>query len=185
MRSMQYGFTPTAIEPGDECKLKVDLRGWFRPSKLMMYGAMKEIRGHYKVKRSRLPLLNRDDVVAYSRVYRCRRGKKVWFRKGRTTVEYRGADRSFVRTYLPSSVVYEDTDPLSYIHLLDLICGSSPQMAGAGVAAEWFGAGNQRSPRYGNGLSLPSTNASVTLLLKNVGDVQVRVNVSFVIHDPF
>jgi hypothetical protein len=179
MRSYSYGFPEAVLDAGKEEAVKVDLHGVFRPQKLVMFGSMDVIRGSFRIKRSRLPELDRDDVIASStRVYRGRRGKKVWFRKGKTTIEFQGNDkvlRRFTRTYLPSSVEYLDLDPLSYIALKQLFCGTEAAMANfeGGISGQMFGA-----DQLGNSLPLPTTSSSVTLLLKNHGDIQVRVRAS-------
>lgn len=171
MRHMQYGFPEAVLDSGAEHTIKVDVQNLFRPEKLIMVGHMAEIRGHFNIKRSRLPLLNRDDVVSYSRIYKCRRGRIVWFRRGRTTVEYSGPGKNFTRTYLPSSVEYIHTDPLEYIILRQMFCGTEAQMpAIGGASALFFGVGV-----LGNGMRAASTESSVSLVLQNKGDIQVRV----------
>jgi len=176
-RSMIYGFPEAVLDAGEERTVSIELKEPFRPEKLVLIGRMNEIRGHFKVKRSRLPLLNRDDVVAYSRVYKCRRGKKIWFRKGKTTVEFLGTNehKSFVRKYLSSSVVYNDVDPLDYIILRNMFCDKEVAMASTdGIPAQCFS-----SESYGNALSLPTSEVSLSLRLKNEGDIRVSVYASF------
>lgn len=176
-RSMIYGFPEAVLAPGEERSVRIDCGKWFRPEKLAVHGRMDVVRGHYRVKRSRLPPLNRDDVVSYTRIYRCRRGRRIWFRRGRTTIEYRGADKSFVRTYLPESVEYVHVDPLSYVQLLNVYCGTDAAMphTAEGVSALFFG-----FDRIGNGMCLPrlSSSPAVSLKFKNVGDVEVGVSAS-------
>ncbi len=185
-RHSVVSFPVTTLKPGEKDIVQVDdIRTPFRPSKLIISATMNEIRGRFKLKRSRLPLLDRDNIInAYTRVYRCRRGKKVWFRRGRTTVEYGGGwvagDRwgdqrerrikPFVRTYLPSSVVYIPTDAAEYIVLQQLSCDDGQQMPGNGVSAAFFG-----PDVLGNGISLPTTTRHISMHLKNIGDVVVRV----------
>ncbi len=179
MRSYSYGFPEAVLDAGKEEVVKVDLHGVFKPQKLFMHGRMDVIRGSFRIKRSRLPLLDREDVVSsHSRVYKCRRGRKRWFRKGRTTIEYQnnGGDlKSFVRTYLPSSVEYRNTDPLDYVSLKQLYCGNEATMPnfGDGALATMFGV-----DRIGNSLPLPTALTSISLVLKNHGDIQVRVRAS-------
>lgn len=171
MRYVQYGFPDLDLAPGATELVKVDLKGLFRLEKLAMYGTMREIRGHYWIKRSRLPRLDREEVArTYSTIRKYRRGKTIRFLPGRTTVEYQGKP-AFVRTYLPSSVVYEPVDPLSYIRLLNVFCNREPQMAriGDGVSALFYASG-----MLGNVL-LDVANVSVSLLLKNAGDVRVHL----------
>lgn len=164
--SMMYSFEKMALEPGEERSATVDVKNVFRASKLHMFGEMDEIRGHYWIKRSHLPHLNRDDVVAYTRVYRTRRG----FRPGKTVVEFSGFDGG-AREYLASSVEYIHTDPLEYVQLRQLFIGKEPTLPSFGIPAQAFGTGS-----LGNCLPLPTTDMSATILLKNVGDIQVRVH---------
>lgn len=173
-RYMSIGMV-TTLEPGDEKTIQSDVKGVFRPEKVIMCGFMKPIRGNFKIKRSRLPLLNRDDVEGSSRIYKCRRGSKVWFRKGKTTISYNGDGKKFTRSYLPSSVEYRPVDALSYICLKQLYCGKDPAFVESedGIPSEMFG-----SNRYGNSFPMPTTSSCVSMLLKNVGDVQVRVSAS-------
>lgn len=169
---MQYAFPEAALEPGEERKLSVDVTSIFRGQKITMIGFMKPIRGHFKIKRTLLPNLDRDDVVAYTRVYKYRRGEKIWFRPGKTVVEFSGFHNG-VRAYLPTSVMYIHTDPLEYIRLRNVHIGALPQMPsfGEGCSALFFGSGV-----LGNGLCMDTAeDMSVSLLLKNEGDVQVRV----------
>jgi hypothetical protein len=174
--SHMYGFPEAVLEPGAEQNVSVSLSGPFHPSKIIMTGFMKEIRGSFRIKRTRLPDLDRDDVISsHTRVYRGRRGKKIWFRKGRTTIEFRGNEKvlhGFTRTYLPSSIVYEHTDPLSYIALMQLKCDNEATLrdTGHGVVAQFFG-----TNQLGNALPMSTANASIVMLLKNHGDVQVKV----------
>lgn len=175
MRHMVYAAPEAVLEPEEERAVRVDLGGrLFRPEKLMMIGSMDEIRGRYRIKRSRLPLLDRKNVVAYSTIKRraSRRSRSV---PGRTIVEYSGVrgDESFTRSYLPSSVEYIHTDPLEYVVLRQMWCGERTQMpAVGGASALFFGSAVLGS------LYADSTEASVSLLLKNIGDIQVRVRAS-------
>lgn len=176
MRHVVYGAPEVVLEPGEERAVRVDLGGrLFRPEKLMMVGLMDEIRGRYKIKRSRLPLLDRKNVVAYSTIKRraSRRSRSV---PGRTIVEYFGVrgDKLFTRSYLPSSVEYIHTDPLEYIVLRQMWCGDKTQMPAVGGASALF----FRPTVLGNSLYADSTEVSVSLLLKNIGDIQVRVSAS-------
>lgn len=181
LRSLMYAFPRATLGPGVEETYKVQVKGLFRAEKLVMAGTMDEIRGYYRIRHTRMPWLNRDDVIASTRVYRCRRGKKVWFRKGRTMIEFAGSGRdeyqynevkNFKRTYLPSSVVFRDVDPLEYIRLLQLQCGKEEVMpsSGEGAIGSFFGASS-----LGNGFPAPATDAIVSIRLKNTGDIQVRV----------
>lgn len=167
-RYVQYGFPSAPIEPGEQCAVKVEPKNVFRGQKLVMVGYMVEIRGHFKLKYSRLPLLNRENVIAYSNVTRIKA-------KRRTTVEYRDdIKNSFVRSYLPSSVEYKHVDPLSYIDLLNIFIGNEHQIpaSGGGIVAQCFGA-----EVFGNALPLRTANEgmTVTLSLKNHGDIRVEV----------
>lgn len=172
MRSVSYGFPEVVIDPGTERLVKIDLHEPFRAQKLMMVGLWDVVRGHFVLKRSRLGRLDREDVVCSStRVYKGRRGKRRWFRAGKTTVEFRGDSKrkAFVREYLPSSVIYVPTEPLHFVELRNLFVGTEAQMFG-GASAEWFG-----PAVLGNGLILPTAEQSMSLLLQNIGDVQIRV----------
>jgi hypothetical protein len=176
-RSVSYGFPEAAIEPGEERTAKIEAKGVFRAQRLFMHGTMDDVRGAFWIKRSRLPRLDRKCiVVAYSKVTPRRYGKKkvIRFTKGKTVVQYADADRRFTREYLPSSVVYEPVDPLSYIRLRNVFINTEPQMPayGGDVAAQLFG---QHSGLV-NGLPFaPATAPTITLVLKNEGDIQVRV----------
>lgn len=172
IRSASYGFPEAAIDPGEEHSAKIDVRGVFRAQKLLMVGMMDEVRGSFWIKRSRLPRLDRNNIVtAYTKIIRRRRRREIYFAKGRTIVRYEDAERSFERKYLWSSVVYEPVDPLSYIRLRNVFIGSERQMPdGGGAPAEMFGVNV-----LGNGLPFSSTSAAITLLLKNEGDIRVRV----------
>lgn len=162
-----FGFPDAALAPGERRTLKVDVDKPFRGERLIMVGKMDEIRGHFKIRHTRLPLLNRENVIAYSNVTKVKP-------KRRTTVEYReGTTGNFVRTYLPETVVYVHTDPLSYIRLENVRCGHVPQMpsfGGGGVAAQVFGAGV-----IGNGFAMPTTYTTVEVVLYNEGDIEVKV----------
>lgn len=169
-RMWSYSFPEAVLEPGETRSVQVDVRGLFRAEKLVMVGRMDEVRGFYKIKYSRLPLLDWNDVVAYSKIQwrASARSKSI---PGRTTIEYRGRDRSFARTYLPSSVVYVPVDPLSYVRLLQVFVGKEASMpAFGGVGARFFGA-----DMFGNCILLSPTDSSIVLQLKNDGDIQVRV----------
>lgn len=195
-RHVHYGFPMVALAPGEARTVEVELRGTFRPHKLLLVGQMDVIRGHYKIKRARLPPLDRDDVVAYSTITRRAHWRKTasgWARvqrsiPGRTVIEYRGVDRSapdeiafipksFTRHYLPSSVEYIAVDPLSYVYLLNVDCDAKPQMPaiGRGASALFFGTYN-----IGNSVPLETAKSSVSLTLENVGDVVVRVYASVI-----
>ena len=175
MRTYQYGFPPAVLEPGTEATISVELGGkLFRAQKLVMAGQMDVIRGCFKIKYSRLPLLDRDEVTfAATRIRRWSNGKTAVYKPVKTTVTYRGKNKSFTREYLPSNVIYIPTDPLEYITLLQFSCGKECQMPETedGASALFFTA-----DVLGNGLLCSSTDASLTMQLKNVGDVQVRVH---------
>jgi hypothetical protein len=164
-------FEEVALGPGQKREVRAQCTDAFRPQRLVLIGEIREIRGFFRIKRSRLPSLDRDQVIAYSNVTRAPSRR-------RTTVEYReGVTGNFVRQYRPESVVYEHVDPLSYVGLTDILVGTAPQMPslGEGVSAARFSTGC-----FGNGLPL-STVADgmwVSLCFANRGDVEVRVNAS-------
>lgn len=174
-RHWMYGFPEAVLEPGEEQTVKVDVDGVFRVEKLSIATFMKEIRGHFRIKRSRLPLLNRDDVVGYSRIHKWSNGKTFKYRPGKTVIEYTGAatGKRFTREYLPSSVLYIHTDASEYVTLLQMWCDKEPMMpmCGDGASALFFGAGV-----IGNGVHMPATDTFIALRLKNRGDVQVHVH---------
>ena len=168
---VQYGFQPLTLEPGAEEKVSVDLGGRpFRAQKLVMAGFMDAIRGSYTIKRSRYSGVDRDDVVCVSsRVCRWRNARGRGFYPGKVSIEFKDGR---VREYLQSSVEYVPVDPLEYIVLRNMFCGREPMMPANGdVTALYFGASC-----LGNGIPAPTTDQSVTLLLKNVGDVRVKVS---------
>lgn len=222
MRAYQYGFPPATLEPGETGTVKVDLRDPFRPEKLVMAAQMDEIRGHFKIKRSRLPLLDCDNVVeAHTSLMKRKNGRHFW--SGKTTITYRGAwgrgksmtyaaisrrakagstaDKETLvdvdrlveqglsldeaiekagrqsREFRPSSVEYIPVDPLEYVTLLNIFCDKERQMPspGDGTMAMMFGAGVPSNKLPSNKLPLPTTSASISLLLENRGDIQVRV----------
>ncbi len=168
MRAYNYGFPVATLEPGETKPVEVKLDGPFRPNRLIMVGQMDEVRGHFKIKHSRLPLLDRENVIAYSNV-------TCYVKKRRTTVEYReGATGNFVRSYLPESVVYVHTDPLSYITLTQIYCDNERAMpAASGASALFF-----RPEMFGVGPPLPTSEKRCTLVFENQGDIQVRVYAS-------
>lgn len=166
-RTAQYGFPVAALEPGEEREISVEIDKPFRAERVVMVGQMDEIRGHFKIRHTRY-FLNRENVIAYSNVtrYKSRR---------RTTVEYReGATGNFVRSYLPETVVYVHTDPLSYITLDQIKCDEVPAMpsGNGGANAMFFSPEN-----LGFGFSMPPSNVSITITITNHGDIQVRVAV--------
>lgn len=166
MRSVQYYFSEAILDGGLEGEVAVELSGSVQPQRLMLVGYMAEIRGHFKIKRSRLPLLDREDVIAYSTVAR-RRAKR------RTTVEYRGiSGKHFVRAYLPESVVYIPLDPLSYVTLDRVLLDESPAMPplAVGAPATIFG-----PTIVGMGVTWSSCSRIIKRALRNHGDVRVRV----------
>lgn len=92
-QQIQYGFPELVLGPGQSDAIKMDVRNPFRPEKIMMVGFMDAIRGNFKIKRSNLPLLNRDHVVcAYSRVYK--RNKYL----NHTVVEYDDGQKTVYET---------------------------------------------------------------------------------------
>lgn len=162
---MQYGFPPTLLDPGQEQSVEISCE-LFRAQKLVMTGWMDDVRGRFKIRYSRLPFLDRESVIAYSNVTKNKTRR-------RTTVEYRDtAANSFVRSYLPSSVVYVPTDPLSYITLDQINIGKIRAMSATtcGVPAAFFG-----SDVLGNALLLPTAREKMRFMLKNRGDIQVCV----------
>lgn len=178
LRHVMYGFPETEIPPGEGCTSEIVVKDLFRAERLLMVGQMDEIRGTFWIKRSRLPLLDRRNVVvAYSKVVPRRYGKKkqIGFAKGKTVVEYADATLRFKREYQPSSVVYSPTDPLSYIRLRNLYIGKMRQVGvDCGLPAVMFGA-NVGS----RGMYLPmdtaAPNGVITIVLHNDGDIPVRV----------
>jgi len=176
-RRVQYGFPEAVMEPDQEVSVKVDLNGPFRAERLFTYAMWNVIRGSFKLKRSRLPLINREEVeYAATRVYRGRRGNKRWFRPGKTTVRVCATNehKAFEREYLPSSVIYIPTEPLHFIVLRQLFVGTAAQLANV-VSAGFFAVGGFGNQRFGNQLSLPTESVSIVLVLKNIGDVQIKV----------
>lgn len=166
IQPISYSFPLLTLEPGTEQKSTVTLNGPFRPEKLFMGGQMGVIRGHFKIKRSRLPLLDRDDVFAYSLARKTpeRRRVVVAFTHPKTGIRVE-------RSYLPSNVVYLHTDPLSYIDLLQLKLGATSTMSSEiGVAATLFGAES-----FGIGFRMPTDDTSMEITLRNHGDVPIKV----------
>lgn len=166
MRTAVFNFPEAHIAPNSVAHIKVDVDKPFRAERLIMSATMAEIRGHFKIRHTRLPLLNRENVIAYSNVTRVKS-------KRRTTVEYREhATGNFVRSYLPENVVYVPTDPLSYIYVEQVHCGHVPVMpsVGGGVTAQFFGAGV-----LGNGFRLPVTDMTIRVVLRNESDILVHV----------
>ncbi len=167
----QCDFPIAVIGPGEDAEMSVPLTSPFRPQRLYMQGDMAEVRGFFKLKHTRLPLLNRENVIAYSTITRYPKDR-------RTTVEYReGSTGNFVRSYLPKNVVYKHVDPLSYITLVDLSFDKRSAFPtpgggsfGGGVSAEYFGPSS-----HGNGLPLPTGNVSINIKLKHTGDIPVKV----------
>jgi len=176
VRTAQYAFPPAVLEPGEEKTVTVDLTGAFRASKLLLMAWWAVIRGRYRIKRSRLPLLNRDNVIAYSEIKR-RASKRARSVPGRTWVEFYSDDGRLVfrRSYLPSSVLYIPTEAAECVYLRNILLGQEKQMPDAGgVLAEFFG------PNViGNGLYMPTVEkVPVSLVFKNVSDVQIHVYAS-------
>jgi hypothetical protein len=175
-KSVMYGFPVAVIDPGQDCPVTIDVASGFRGRKLLLNGQWDVVRGYYKIKRSRLPLLDRERVNAFTEVSRGRRGTKRWFKRGRTTVMFLGdgETRWFVRSYLPENVIYVPSEPLHLIMLKQIFLGTDAQMAMAASGA-FFGA-----EMLGNGLLMPTTtNAQkMSLLLSNIGDVQIKVYAS-------
>jgi hypothetical protein len=167
-------FELVSLDPGERKQIEAVPLCAFRAQKLVMVGYMDVIRGQFKIRHSRLPLLDRDDVTAYSTpVY----GRQRWSAKKRealrkTVVQFTHPTKGTVtRTYRASNVVYIHTDPLSYVRLEDLSVDSAPTMPnGSVVGAQFFGA-----QVLGNGLRMPTSQKCVKITLSNHGDVQVRV----------
>lgn len=162
-----YGFPAAAIEPGGVFETQVNLNGMFCGSRLALAGFMQEIRGHFRIRHTKLRL-NRETVIAYSNVTR---NKK----KRRTTVEYReNATGNFVRQYLPENVVYVSTDPLSYVTLDQFLCGKTNALSNVpttqGVPVQHF-----NEAAFGTGIPLPTSDTCIKLAFKNHGDIRVRV----------
>ena len=163
-RYANYGFPEVVLDPGKDLETSVQITAPFKSGKLLVEGFMKPIRGNFWVKRSRLPRLNRDCVTAYSRTSKYPKRRK-------TIVEYHGEGMDFVRTYQPSSVIYNHVDPLSYITMHKLECDEEQALATArGISTEWLG-----KKQLGNGLPLPTSHTAIKMGLKNNGDVQVKV----------
>jgi hypothetical protein len=161
-----YGFPDVTLDPGQSVTVHVVTKSYFRIDRLFMHGFMDDVRGTFKIKHTRLPLLNRENVIAYSNVTR-HKGKR------RTTVEYREFPTgNFVRRYRPENVVYKHTDPMSYVMLGDVSVGHVPKNppAGGGVLAEVFG----------TGLRFPTAEKEmkVYLTLTSCCDIQVNVSAS-------
>ncbi len=167
MRQVSYVFPAVDLIPGKTQETQIVPEGVLRVQRVAVAGFMDEIRGHYWIRRSRLPRLDRQFVTAHSTWSRVRARR-------RTIVEYRGPDRSFTRTYLPSSVEYGHVDPLSYVALVNVFIGDrrEPQMPprNNGCSATFFGMNC-----LGVGVPMSSGNR-VMLLLRNDGDIQVHVH---------
>jgi hypothetical protein len=159
MRSMVYIFPEVVLEPDEERKISIEPRGWFSARRLFIGAFMREIRGHFKIKRSRLPLLNLDDVITFSEY-------------GRTMIVWLGdeARDGFVREYLPSSVVFIRKRAEDYIMLRNVIVGTRPQMF-CESSAVLFGNDGGISSNWDT-----TSNGTLSLVLHNIGDVQVRVH---------
>ena len=106
-----HSFPVAVINPGKTCRVAVKATyGAFDPRKLCMAGLMDEARGHFKIRHTRLPAAESRECDRLQQ-----RLARVPSRR-RTTIEYRERPTgNFVRSYLPSNVVYSSIDPLSTI----------------------------------------------------------------------
>lgn len=170
-RSYLYAFPVMELQPGKTGVLEVNVEGRYQPRKLMFTGSMEAVRGHFRIKRTRRGLLDRESTWGATRIYRQRRGKRIWFRPGRTTLEFANGT---VRSYLPSSVDYLPVDPLEYVRVLQVWSGKRPQLVpGAEVLATIFSGANN----YPYNDFMDVTDSTISLLLKNTEDVPVKVRV--------
>ena len=163
-----YSFPKLSIEPGEVCESEISVDKPFKANKLVMSGFMNEIRGNFKIKHTKRPLLDRNFVTAYSRISRYKS-------KQRTYVKFDDGVSSFEKSYLPKNVVYLRTDALDYIQLDQLYFGdenTSPAMPFSwdGVPANYFG-----DERLGVGMSFPTTETKVKIFLRNIGNIRVDV----------
>jgi hypothetical protein len=175
LRPMQYGFPPTEIEPGQMATVSKEIRYLFRAEKIVLSGLMNEVRGRFWLKHSRLPLLDSREVVyAATRIYKQRRGRRRWFRRGKTTVTFPVAGLLVTREYRPENVVYEDVDPLEYITLRQVFIGTRAQMPiqSEGAPAQFFGIGNLSNGVLFDEICEPST---MSMTFENVGDIKIKV----------
>lgn len=170
MTYQTIGFPLADVAPDALREVAADVQCPFRPQRLVLAGFMDVIRGVFWIKRSRLPRLNRDDVIAYST-------RSRYPKRRRTVVEYHEAGvRKFVRKYQPASVVYLHTDPLSYVTVMKVDFDEVPALPSveAGVAASVF-----RGAALGAGVYFPTSRTQIRLTFANRGDVPVRVAAVF------
>lgn len=173
-RSMVYSFPEAVLDPGEEQAIKVDLHDAFKARRLIFTGTMHEIRGWFQIRHTRRPPLNRDDTYGYSTLRRWSNGRVTKLLPGKTVIQYQGQHGMFEREYRPENVRYIEQDPLSYIRLMQVQCGKENGMpSNGGVSTLFFS-----STSFGNGMMLPTATVSMTLQLKNDGDVQVSVRAS-------
>lgn len=173
VRDVRYSFPQALIDPGDESCVSVDLGGKpTRLQKLVMLAEWDVIRGFYRIKRSRLPPIDVDDAVAHARIHRWGNGRQVGYRPGKVTLAYAGPGRHFVREYLPSSVAYIPVDPAERVVLAQIYCGREPVLHAdtSGIPVSCFGASV-----LDNGILAPTTRQALSLRLRNLADVQIRV----------
>ena len=172
MRSFVYSFPEVTLKPGEIGNSQIELKGPFRANKLVFSASMKEIRGQYRIKYSRLPLLDREVVASSeSRILKWSNGKVTKYRRGKTTVRFFLGDRYIVRDYRPENVLYIPTEPLEYIQLRNVFCGVENGLApGPGISPALLNAG--WAPH------LPTATHTMTVALENVGDVVIRVRAS-------
>ena len=172
---IQVTFPEAVLDPGRTVWVSVDLDGKpVRLQKLIMIAEWDAIRGLYRIKRSKLPLLDAADTLAYTRLRRWSNGEKFGYRADKTVVAYAGQGRHFVREYLPASVVYVPVDPARHVMLTQLLCGQTSALNAmcSGIPVSCF------APAVlDNGIYAPTTNQSLSLCLKNFADVQIRVRV--------
>lgn len=172
LRSLSYNFPIVSLEPGEEKYAKIELTDTFRATRFFFSATMREIRGSYAIRRTRLPQLDREDVVGYSTLRRWSNGKSTRLLPGRTVIEYRGWDaKPFTRSYQPSSVCYIPVDATQYVMLMQVFCGREPAMPTTtdGTSAVFFSS-------IGADVHIPATSSSMMIRLKNIGDVQVHVH---------
>lgn len=164
-RGMQYNFDPIVLLPGESRTQKLASGCVFKLERLLVQAHMDAIRGHFRIRYSRLPLLDRENVIAYSNVTPSPS-------KRRTTVEYREhATGNFVRSYRPDNVIYVDTQASSYIVLKQLFVEENKMMptGGPGITASMFDVGVLAGP-------LPvSPGLNLKLEWQNTADIPIEL----------
>lgn len=179
LRHMQYGFPAIDVEPGKTETTSTKIENKFRAQKLVLFGQMDEIRWRWRLRYSRLqPVYFTAVDYAATRIYKCRRGRKRWFRRGKTTMTFLITDsmlrtRVVTREYRPENVIPMPIDPLEYIQLQQVQIGTVQQMSVGGITAQLFGA-----TMFGNSLPFSSINEpmQVSVTFENVGDIKVKMS---------